>query len=372
VVTKGLDHPWGMAFLPNGDMLVTERAGRLRVVRKGVLDPTPITGLPPMLIKSLGGLLDIAVHPNFEQNRFIYFAYSKPGDIEPTNSTLAVYRAKWDGGAAITEGKDIFIAEPHFGARGLSPKGCCGEGPADGNSYGSRIAFDKAGFLFITSGDRNIGELAQNPLTDIGKILRIKDDGTVPADNPFVGKLGYLPEIYTLGHRNPLGLTIDPMTGEIWSTEFGPRGGDELNRIQAGKNYGWMDVTNGTHYDGTLGRLGKNNVSGFEDPVDFWVPMCANPCSFNPGNVAVYYGDKFPASWKGNLLVGSMGNWEGDTNFIMRVVLDDKGKLARQTKIMTGLGQRVRDVRIGPDGYVYVLTDVATPNGAMLRLEPGK
>jgi glucose/arabinose dehydrogenase len=319
-----------------------------------------------MLIKSLGGLLDIAVHPNFEQNRYIYFAYSKPGDIEPTNSTLAVYRAKWDGGAAITEGKDIFIAEPHFGARGLSPKGCCGEGPADGNSYGSRIAFDKAGFLFITSGDRNIGELAQNPLTDIGKILRLKDDGTVPADNPFVGKLGYLPEIYTLGHRNPLGLTIDPMTGEIWSTEFGPRGGDELNRIQAGKNYGWMDVTNGTHYDGTLGRLGKNNVSGFEDPVDFWVPA-----SFNPGNIAVYYGDKFPA-WKGNLLVGSMGTFEGDTNFIMRVVLDDKGKLARQTKIMTGLGQRVRDVRIGPDGYVYVLTDVATPNGAMLRLEPGK
>jgi glucose/arabinose dehydrogenase len=371
VITKGLDHPWGMAFLPNGDMLVTERAGRLRVVRKGVLDPTPITGLPQILVKSLGGLLDIAVHPNFAQNRLVYFAYSKPGDIEPTSSSLAVYRAKWDGGPALTEGKDVFIAEPHFGARGLAGRGCCGEGPADGNSYGSRIAFDKAGFLFITSGDRNIGELAQNPLTDIGKILRIKDDGTIPNDNPFVGKIGYLPEIYSLGHRNPLGLTVDPNTGEIWSTEFGPRGGDELNRIQAGKNYGWMDVTNGTHYDGTLGRLGKNNVAGFEDPVDFWVPVCAGPCSFNPGNVAVYYGDKFP-QWKGNLLVGSMGSWEGDTNFIMRVVLDDKGKLASQTKIMTGLGQRVRDVRIGPDGYVYVLTDVATPNGAMLRLEPGK
>jgi glucose/arabinose dehydrogenase len=237
VVTKGLDHPWGMAFLPNGDMLVSERAGRLRVIRNGVLDPTPIGGLPPMLIKSLGGLLDIAVHPNFAQNRFIYFAYSKPGDIEPTSSALAVYRAKWDGGATITEGKDIFIAEPHFGARGVSPRGCCGEGPADGNSYGSRIAFDKAGFLFITSGDRNIGELAQNPLTDIGKILRIKDDGTIPNDNPFVGKVGYLPEIYTLGHRNPLGLTIDPMTGRnlvdrIWPSrrrriESNP-GGQEL------------------------------------------------------------------------------------------------------------------------------------------------
>jgi len=383
VVTKGLDRPWGMAFLPNGDMLVTERSGHLRVVRKGVVDPTPIGGLPQIYVRGLGGLLDIALHPNFAQNHFVYLAYSKPGETEPANGGLAVYRAKWDGGAMLTEGKDIFIAVPALGGRGTVPdvaRGeiqpgtvarCCGQGPADGNSEGSRLAFDKAGFLYITSGDRNYGELAQDPSNDIGKILRLKDDGTIPSDNPFVGKAGYRPEIYTLGHRNPLGLTVDPNTGEIWSTEFGPRGGDELNRIQAGKNYGWILVTNGTHYDGTVGRMGKNNVTGFEDPVDFWVPTCAGPCSFNPGNVAVYYGDKFPA-WKGNLLVGSMGSWEGDTSFIMRVVLDDKGKLASQTKIMTGLGQRVRDVRIGPDGYVYVLTDVATPNGAMLRLEPGK
>jgi len=382
VITKGLDHPWGMAFLPNGDMLVTERAGRLRVVRKGVLDPTPIEGLPRIYVKGLGGLLDVTLHPNFAQNRFVYLAYSKPGEPDAANGGLAVYRAKWDG-AALTEGKDIFIAIPALGGAGTVPpvaRGeiapgivarCCGQGPADGNSEGSRLAFDKAGFLYITSGDRNYGELAQDPSNDIGKILRLKDDGNVPSDNPFVGKAGYRPEIYSLGHRNPLGLTIDPITGDMWSTEFGPRGGDELNRIQAGKNYGWMVVTNGTHYDGTLGRMGKNNVAGFEDPVDFWVPTCAGPCSFNPGNVAVYYGDKFP-KWKGNLLVGSMGSWEGDTNFIMRVVLDDKGKMASQTKIMTGLNQRVRDVRIGPDGFIYVLTDVATPNGAMLRLEPGK
>jgi len=371
LITKGLDHPWGMAFLPNGDMLVTERSARLRVIRKGVLDPTPIGGLPQIRVGGLGGLLDITLHPNFAQNRLIYLAYSKPGDSEPADSALAVYRAKWDGGAALTEGKDIFVTEPHFGARGTSPQNCCGQGPSDNNSDGSRLAFDKAGFLYVTSGDRNHGEWAQDTTKDIGKILRLKDDGTIPTDNPFVGKEGYRPEIYSIGHRNPLGLTIDPVTGEIWSTEFGPRGGDELNRIQAGKNYGWMDVTNGTHYDGSLGRLGKNNVMGFEDPVAFWVPTCARPCSFNPGNVAVYYGDKFPA-WKGNLLVGSMGSWWNDTNFILRVILDSKGSVGGQIKIMTGLNQRVRDVRVGSDGFIYVLTDVASPNGAVLRLEPGK
>jgi glucose/arabinose dehydrogenase len=368
VVTKGLDHPWGMVFLPNGDMLVTERAGRLRVVRKGVLDPTPLGGLPQIRAVSLGGLLDIALHPKFAENHFVYLAYSKPGTPEPSNASTAIFRGRYEGGDALIDGKDIFVAEPYYGARGTVPQRCCGQGPADG-SYGSRLAFDRAGFLYVTVGDRNNGDLAQDPSGDIGKILRLKDDGTIPSDNPFAGKAGYRPEIYTLGHRNPLGLTVDPLTDAMWSTEFGPRGGDELNRILAGKNYGWIAVTEGTHYDGTLGRLGKNNVPGYEDPVLFWVPMCATPCSFNPGNVAVYYGDKFP-TWKGNLLVGSMGNWEGDRNFIVRVVLDDKGKVVSQRRIMTGLGQRVRDVRTGPDGFVYVLTDET--NGAMLRLEPGR
>jgi len=369
-VTKGLDHPWGMVFLPNGDMLVTERAGRLRVVRKGVLDATPITGLPQIRAASLGGLLDIALHPNFAQNRYVYLAYSKPGTEVPARATTAVYRAKWDGGPALTEGKDIFVAEPSYGgaARGEGPVRCCGQGPLDA-SYGARLAFDRAGNLYITVGDRNYGELAQDPTTDIGKIIRVKDDGTIPSDNPFVGKEGYRPEIYTLGHRNPLGLTIDSVTGMIWSTEFGPRGGDELNRIQAGKNYGWIVVTNGTHYDQTPAKMGKNNVTGFEDPVAFWVPTCANPCSFNPGNVTVYHGDKFPA-YNGNILLGSMGNWEGDRNFIMRVIVDSNGKFVSQRRIMTGLGQRIRDVRTGPDGFVYVLTDET--NGAMLRLEPGQ
>jgi aldose sugar dehydrogenase len=369
VVTKGLDHPWGMAILPNGDMLVTERAGRLRVIRKGALDPNPIGGLPPIRAALLGGLLDIALHPNFAQNHLVYLVYSKPGTPDPMNTTTAVFRAKWDGGDSLTDGKDIFVAEPYYGARGTTPQRCCGQGPVADASLGSRLAFDNAGYLYVTVGDRNYGEMAQDPSVDIGKVLRLKDDGSIPSDNPFVGKTGYRPEIYTLGHRNPLGLTIDTNTGTIWSTEFGPRGGDELNRIEAGKNYGWILVTNGTHYDGTPARMGKNNVAGFEDPVVFWVPVCAPACSFNPGNVAVYYGDKFPA-WKGNLLVGSMGSWEGDRNFILRVILDDKGKFASQVRIMTGLGQRIRDVRVGPDGYVYALTDETA--GAMLRLEPSR
>jgi glucose/arabinose dehydrogenase len=369
VVTKGVDHPWAMAFLPNGDMLVTERAGRLRVIRKGVLDPTPIAGLPQIRVGGLGGLLDVVLHPNFSQNRLIYLAYSKPGDEEPANSSLAIYRAKWDGGATLTEGRDIFITQPRLGARGSSPANCCGQGPSDNNSDGSRLAFDKAGYLYVTVGDRNHGEWAQDTTKDVGKIIRLKDDGTVPSDNPFVGREGFLPEIYSIGHRNPLGLTIDPENGAIWSTEFGPRGGDELNRIQAGKNYGWMDVTNGTHYDGSPAKLGKNNVAGFEDPVAFWVPVCARPCSFNPGNVAVYYGDKFPA-WRGNLLVGTMGSLWGDTNFVLRVILDGRGAVVGQIKLMTGLGHRIRDVRVGPDGYVYLLTD--DTDGAMLRMEPAK
>src|SRR5688572_26976142 len=270
VVTKGLDHPWGLAFLPNGDMLVTERPGRLRVIRNGVLDPTPIRGLPQIRAVTLGGLMDIALHPTFAENRWIYFTYSKPGtgpsgiatgdtdgfEEDPAKATLAVGRARWDGGASLTDFKDIFIAQPYYGGRGI-PARCCGQGPADG-SYGSRIAFDKAGYLYVTSGDRNYGEQSQEPGNDIGKILRLREDGTIPPDNPFIGRAGYRPELYSLGHRNPLGLSFHPVTGELWSSEFGPRGGDEVNRIQAGKNYGWILITNGMHYNGEPTARGRS------------------------------------------------------------------------------------------------------------------
>jgi glucose/arabinose dehydrogenase len=353
VVTKGLDHPWGLAFLPDGGMLVTERPGRLRVIRNGVLDPTPIAGVPEVRAAVLGGLLDIALHPQFAKNRLLYLSYSKAGAENPANATTAVARARWDGGATLTDVTDVLVADAHYGAQPL-PGRCCGQGPPDG-SYGSRLVFDRAGFLYITIGDRNYGEMSQNPATHIGKILRLRDDGTVPPDNPFVGREGHKPEIYTLGHRNPLGLTIHPTTGEIWSTEFGPRGGDELNRIQAGRNYGWILVTEGQHYNNEPAARGQNAVPGMEDPVLFWAP------SINPGNLIFYDGDRFP-QWKGDMLMAAM------SRSVLRASFDAQGKPASQERMFTELKQRFRDVRQGPDGFIYLLTDETA--GAVLRLEP--
>lgn len=354
VLTKGLDHPWAIAFVPGGDMLVTERDGRLRVIRKGVLDPAPITGLPDILRGGLGGLMDIALHPNFARNRLIYMSYSKPGATVRDQSTLAVMRARWDGGSTLTDARDIFVADAWYGAAPL-PARCCGQGPASG-SYGSRIAFDRKGYLFITSGDRNYGERVQDPSNHFGKILRLNDDGSVPKDNPFVGKPGYKPEIWSTGHRNPLGLFFHPKTGALWETEFGPRGGDELNRIERGKNYGWIDVTQGAHYNGEPAK-GVKGVPGMEDPVLTWAP------SINPGNLVFYTGNRFPG-WKGDMLMPNM------SRSLLRVTFDGKGNPVGQERMLTDLKQRLRDIRIGPDGNLYVLTDETA--GAVLRIEPGK
>lgn len=355
VVTKGLDHPWGMAFLPNGDMLVTERPGRLRVLRDGQLDPTPIGGLPPIRAAIIGGLLDIALHPDFDENRMVYFSYSKPDTTEPSLATTAVARARWDGGSTLADVEDVFVADSWYSpAIAGENNRCCGQGPADG-SYGSRIVFDRSGFLYVTIGDRNWGEKAQDPSSHLGKIVRIRDDGRIPRDNPFRRREGYKPDIYTLGHRNPLGLTIHPVTGDLWETEFGPRGGDELNRITAGSNYGWILVTEGAHYNGDPTALGKNSVPGMVDPVLFWVP------SINPGNLAFYAGERFSA-WHGDLLMAAMGRT------LLRVRFDSAGEPVHQERMLTELGQRLRDVRVGPDGLVYVLTDETA--GAMLRIEP--
>jgi len=358
VVTKGLDHPWGMVFLPNGDMLVTERPGRLRVVHKnGSLDPTPIAGLPKIRAAVIGGLLDVTLHPKFAQNRLVYFSYSKPDAQDETLATTAVARARWDGGSTLTEVKDIFVADSWYNGQMAGKNNrCCGQGPSDG-SYGSRIVFDKDGFLFITIGDRNWGERAQDPSVHFGKIVRVRDDGSVPKDNPFVGKEGYKPDIWTLGHRNPLGLTIDQLTGQLWESEFGPRGGDEVNKIEKGKNYGWILVTEGQHYNNDPVKLGNHGVASMQDPVLFWVP------SINPGNLVFYSGKKFPA-WKGDMLMATM------TRSLLRATFDKSGKPTGQEKMLTDLGQRLRDVRQGPDGLVYVLTDETA--GAMLKIEPGK
>lgn len=357
VVTKGLDHPWGMAFLPDGDMLVTERLGRLRVIRDGVLDPTPIGGLPPIRAAVIGGLLDIALHPRFQQNRWVYFAYSKPDSKKEFLATTAVARGRWDGGSMLTNVEDVFVADSWYSSEiAGSNNRCCGQGPADG-SYGSRILFDAEGLLYITIGDRNWGEKAQDPASHMGKIVRIRDDGTIPPDNPFVGKAGYKPDLYTIGHRNPLGLTIHPVTHDLWSTEFGPRGGDELNRIEAGKNYGWILVTEGQHYNGEPAARGKNAVPGMEDPVLFWAP------SINPGNLVFYEGDKFPA-WRGDMLMAAM------SRSVLRASFDAAGKPIGQERMLTELAQRFRDVRQGRDGLIYLLTDETA--GAMLRIEPAR
>ena len=355
VVSKDLVRPWGLAFLPDGSMLITERPGRLRVFRDGELDPTPIGGLPAIRAVVIGGLLDLALHPRFEENRLVYFSYSKPDPDEPTLATTAVGRARWDGGSMLADVEDVFVADAWYSSSmSASNNRCCGQGPADG-SYGSRIVFDADGFLYVTLGDRNWGEMAQNPASHLGKIVRIHDDGAIPDDNPFVGTQGYLPDVYTLGHRNPLGLAIHPATGALWSTEFGPRGGDELNRIEAGMNYGWILVTEGEHYNGDPRELGRNSVPGMVDPVLFWSPV------INPGNLVFYDGDAFGA-WQGDMLMASM------SRTLLRVSFDEAGNPLGQERMLTELGQRFRDVRQGADGLVYVLTDEQA--GAMLRIEP--
>ena len=369
VVTKGLDHPWGIAFLPDPstplgagpsaslgtgglNALVTERPGRLRQIKNGVLDPTPIGPLPELLATGLGGLLDVSLHPRFAQNHLIYMAYSKPGP-GAGNATTAVMRAKWEGGSTLTDVRDILVADAYHGGPG-SPQGL---GPASG-SYGTRLAWDRAGFLYVSLGDRNYPPAAQDPASHIGKILRLRDDGTVPADNPFVSKPGYKPEIYSLGHRNPLGLYVHPQTGELWSTEEGPQGGDELNKIEAGKNYGWPRVSLGRNYDGS--RVGEGfSAPGLEEPVVFWVPAIAI------SGLSFYDGDKFPA-WKGNAFVGAMRNNTGQ--HIQRVQFNAKGEPTGREILLSELKQRIREVKPGPDGYLYALTDETF--GAVLRVEP--
>jgi glucose/arabinose dehydrogenase len=350
---KGLDHPWGIAFVPDGSMLVTERPGRLRVVRNGVVDPAPIGPLPEMLAQGLGGALDVTLHPKFATNRLIYIAYSKPQQGAVGNATTAVYRARWDGGTTLADGKDIFVATS------IQAPGDKGIGPATG-SYGARFAWEKDGTLYVSLGERNVVNTSQEPNTDLGKIIRINDDGSVPKDNPFVGRAGYLPEIWTLGHRNPLGLYIHPVTGELWSTEEGPQGGDELNLIKKGQNYGWPVVSLGRNYDGTI--VGKGfTAAGMVEPEVFWVPAIAI------SGLSIYNADAFP-QWKGSMFVGGMRNNTGQ--HIQRVWFNAKGECIGREIFLADLKQRIREVKPGPDGALYALTDETF--GAILKIEPGK
>jgi glucose/arabinose dehydrogenase len=346
VVTKALSHPWSLAFLPNGDMLVTEREGRLRIIRNGVLDPQSISGLPQIHSRGLAGLMDVVLHPKFAENKLIYFAYSKPGE---KGATLAVARGRLDG-MALSDVNDIFVADAWLSGTG-----------ANDGSFGSRLVFDRDGTLFITSGDRNIPAGGQNPNDHFGKILRVRDDGSVPPDNPFVGRAGYKPEIYSLGHRNQQGLALHPTSGALWENEQGPNGGDEINIILPGKNYGWPLVSFGRTYQGPR----QSEIpwrEGMEQPIVYWTPSIA------VSGLTFYTGDKFP-NWKGNVFVGGLRQGEiPRTGHIERIVFNDKFDEMRREQILTEMRQRVRDVRQGPDGFLYVLTE--EDQAALLRIEP--
>lgn len=343
-VVDSLVNPWSIAFLPGGDMLVTERPGRLRIVRNGKLLPAPVSGVPPVLAQGQGGLLDVIPHPSFSTNRFLYISYSKP--LPEGGATTAVARGKFDNDR-LSEVQDIFVAVTR------------GQG-----HYGCRLAFDRNGFLFITTGDRQVpstGNLEAHPAQDLanhhGKISRIHDDGRVPADNPFVSRAGARPEIWSYGHRNPQGLLIHPVTGDVWATEHGPQGGDELNLIQPGKNYGWPVIGYGVNYRTGLAIHVGTHKEGMETPVHFWVPSIAT------AGVLLYTGDKFP-EWKGNLFVGGMVGEQ-----LARLTLDGQ-KVKSEETLLQGMG-RIRDVRQGPDGFIYLAID-SRQNAptAILRLEP--
>jgi glucose/arabinose dehydrogenase len=343
-VADGFVNPWGMAFLPNGDLLVTERGGRLRIVRGGKLLPTPVAGVPAVVAAGQGGLLDVALHPQFATNRTVYLTYSKQ---MPSGSTTALHMARIEN-EALVDGKDIFVAES---------KGRPGH-------FGSRITFDRNGHLFISVGDRQIapeGDLAKHPAQDLsnhhGKIIRLNLDGSVPADNPFVKQAGAKPEIWSYGHRNPQGLLVHPVTGDLWETEHGPQGGDELNLIEPGKNYGWPVVGFGVNYGSGKAIHASTMAPGMENAKNVWVPSIAT------SGLLVYTGDKFPA-WKGSVFVGGLAGQR-----LARVTLD-----GQKPEVIDNLVRnqgRVRDVRQGPDGYIYLAIDdqqgKPTP---VVRLEP--
>ena len=341
VVTKALSYPFSMTWLPDGSMLVTERMGKLRHIRNGVVDPQPVAGVPMNygagesgLPGAVHGLMDVVLHPQFAQNRFIYLNYTK--QLDPKRNTVAIARGVWDG-KALTDVKDIFVATERTGT--------------------SRMAFGSDGMLYLATS----GPEPQDGNTHGGKVLRLRDDGSVPMDNPFVGKPGYKPEVYTLGHRSSLGLAVHPGTGQMWQTENGPNGGDEINILKPGANYGWPTVSYGRQYPGPY-QAERPGHAGFEAPVVIWVPSIAT------SGLAFYTGDKLP-KWKGDVFVGALRTGEiPGTGHIERILFNEKMEELRRESLLVDLRQRMRDVRQGPDGLLYVLTD--EKEGALLRIEP--
>jgi glucose/arabinose dehydrogenase len=335
-VAQGLRHPWGLAFLPDGRMLVTERTGQVRIVARDGSLSAPLAGVPRVEVGGQGGLLDVVLAPDFATSRIIYLSYSEPGRLGVVGTTVARARLGDNGLEGATP---IFQQTPKV---------------RSGIHFGSRLVFAGDGNLFITTGERGRRDDAQDLDRHLGKVIRVRPDGSVPPDNPFVRRGGARPEIWSYGHRNLQGAAIHPETGQLWTIEHGAQGGDEVNVPRAGRNYGWPVITYGRDYSGAT--IGEGTTrAGMEQPVHYWDPSIA------PSGMTFYTGDRFP-EWRGNLFVGSL-----KFQMLVRLVLDGE-RVVREERLLRGLGSRVRDVRQGPDGLLYLLTDEG--DGRILRIEP--
>ena len=334
-LVEGLDHPWSLAFLPDGRMLVTERRGRLYLLSPG-FERTSIEGVPRVAARGQGGLLDVALHPRFSENSLVYLSYAGPGE---GGASTELARARLSG-ARLEDLQVLFRQQPKT---------------TGDIHFGGRIVFDRAGFLYLTLGERGQMQRAQQPGNHHGSVIRLHDDGRVPQDNPFVGRPDWKPEKYDLGHRNMQGAALHPQTGLLWTHEHGPQGGDEINVIRAGTNYGWPVITYGVNY-GTGTRIGEGtHKEGMAQPLYYWVPSIA------PSGMAFYTGARFPR-WQGNLFVGALRG-----EILVRLVLDGE-KVVKEERLLKDVLGRIRDVRNGPDGFIYLLTDESP--GMLARLEP--
>ena len=342
-VAAGLEHPWGLAILPDGRMLVTEKPGRLRLVSADGTVSEPLAGVPEVDARGQGGLLDVALDPEFETNRTVYLSYAEPG--AEGNSTAVARAALSEDGASLANLQVIFSQKPKLPSKA---------------HFGSRLVFDQQGHLFVTLGERSearFREQAQDLGSHLGKIVRIRPDGSVPEDNPFVGQSGALPEIWSYGHRNIQAAAIHPETGALWEIEHGPRGGDEINIAEPGANYGWPVVSHGVNYEGTPVGSGRQRQAGMVDPLYTWTPVIA------PSGMIFYSGSAFP-DWRGDLFVGGLRS-----TALVRLELDGS-RVTNEERLLEDLGKRIRDVVEGPDGVLYLLTD--EENGEVLRISPAE
>lgn len=342
VVADGLEHPWGLAFLPDGAALVTERPGRLRLLTAEGTLSEPLSGVPEVDPRGQGGLLDVAIDPDFAANQLVYLAYAEPGN-GGTNSTAVARGVLNEARTGLENVEVIFSQKPKLPST---------------MHYGVRLVFDDSGHLFVALGERSSSQFrgqAQDLDSHLGKVVRIFPDGSVPSDNPFVGETGALPEIWSLGHRNPQAAAINPATGALWVIEHGPRGGDELNIPQPGLNYGWPIVSFGINYDGSPVGSGLAHGTGFAGPIYQWTPVIA------PSGMAFYTADAFP-EWQGDLFVGGLRS-----NALVRLELAGN-EVTHEERLLTDFGRRIRDVVQGPDGALYLLSDRS--NGEVLRVSP--